>query len=118
MEEDWVGVDFRKRLGEEIFRGDGGLANHVKLRFEQADDIAEGLVDVHAREYGSLHFRKVAKAPDDGIQIGELDLQRCRRFVENFQKLFGVELLRALQIFDGDLQGEQRVAQFVGEAAG
>ena len=64
------------------------------------------------------HLGEIAEAADDGVEIGEFGFQRGGGFAENFLKLLGAKLAGALEIFDGDLQREKRVAQFVSQAAG
>ena len=64
------------------------------------------------------HFREIAEAADDGIEVGEFGFQSSGGLVEDFLELTRGELARALQIFDRDLQGKERIAQLVGEAAG
>src|SRR5205823_7843260 len=57
-------------------------------------------------------------AADDAVQIGKLRFQGRRRFVENFEELLGVEPAGFLEVLDGDLHREKRIAQFVSKASG
>ena len=61
------------------------------------------------------HLGKIAEAADDRLQIFQLGAQRGRGLEKDFVKLLGVLLARALQIFHGQLEREERIFQFVRE---
>src|SRR4029077_12873566 len=117
MEQVGIGIDFGQRFIEEIFGGDGRLADGIELRFKQANDVAQGFVDVDAAELRSGHLGKIAEAANDAVEISELGFERGCSFAKNFLKLLGTKLAGALEILDGDLQGEERIAQFVSKPA-
>src|SRR5579864_1725851 len=64
------------------------------------------------------HLSKIAEASNDGFEIVELRQKSRGTLAENFVELLGRSLARPLQIFDGDLQGKQRVFQFMREPPG
>ena len=78
MKQIGIRVDVGQRLRQKQFGGDGGLADFVELRFEQADGIAERFIDIYAHKLRGGHLRKIAEAPNDGIEIGKLGFQSCR----------------------------------------
>src|SRR5208282_4447576 len=113
-----VRVDFGERFLQEKFRGDGGFAHSGKLRFEEANDVAKDFVDVDLSELRRGHFGEIAEAADDAVEVGELGFQSGGAFIEDFLKLRRAKLAGTLEIFNGDLQGEERIAKLVGKASG
>src|SRR6516164_3278899 len=91
-----VAVNLRQPFLQEVLGRDRRLAHSVELRFEQLHGPANGFVEVEPRELRRRHLRKIAETVDDGIQIGEFRLQRCRRFVEDFEELIVTQLFRPL----------------------
>ena len=118
MQQISIGVNFRKRFAQEIFRGDGRLADSIELRFKEANGVAQRFVDIQAGELRRGHFGEIAEAPDDAVEIGEFGFQCGRRFTEDFLKLVGAKLAGTLEILHRDLQREKRIAKFVRQAAG
>src|SRR5208337_4479108 len=118
VQEFGIGINFGKRVVQEIFRGDVGLADGGELRLEQTDGVAQRLVDVYFGKFRRGHFGEIAEAADDVVEVGELRLQSGRRFADNLLKFLGAELTRTLQIFHSDLQREEWVAQLVSQPAG
>ena len=86
------------------------------MRLKETHGVAQHFVDIHPGELRRGHFGKIAEAADDGVEIGEFGFEGGGGFAENFLKLLRAKLAGALEIFDGDLQGKERVAQFVGQA--
>src|SRR5208283_5250897 len=118
MQQIGIGIDFRQRFAEEIFGGDGRLADGIELRLEQANSVAQSFVDIDMHELRSGHLGKIAEAADDAVEVGEFGFERGGGFAKNFLELLGTKLAGTLKIFDGELQGEKRIAQFVSEATG
>ncbi len=106
MEQVGIGIDFRQRFIEKIFGGDGRLADGVELRFEQANSVAQGFVDIDGREVRSRHLGKIAEAANNAVEIGEFGFERGGGFTKNFLELLRTKLAGTLEIFDGDLQRE------------
>ena len=115
MEEVRICIDFGQRIGQKQFRRDGRFAHFVELRFEQAHGVSNSFIHVHANKLRRGHLREIAEAANNGIEIGKLRFQRGRGLVKDFQKLFRVQFPRLLQIFDGDLHREKRIAQLMRE---
>src|SRR5580704_919692 len=113
-----VGVDFRQRFPEKIFRSDSRLAYGGELRLEKADRVSKRLVHVDADELRIRHLGEIAESSDDAVEIGEFSLESGGTFRENFLELRRAELARALKIFERDLHGKERIAQLMSEAAG
>ena len=61
------------------------------------------------------HLGKIAEAADDAFQIFQLRAQGGGGLEKYFVELFGGLLARALQIFNRQLQGKQRILQLVRE---
>jgi len=106
MKEIRVGIDFGKRFGQEIFCGDGGLADGSKLRLEQLHGIAQTFIDIDASKIRRGHFGEIAEAANDAVEIGKLGFKSGRTFGKNFLKLSGAELAGTLKIFECDLHWE------------
>ena len=67
MEQHRIGVDFGKRLGQEIFRRNRRFADDVKLRFEKPNDVAQRLIHIDLCKRRRRHFRKIAEAANDRV---------------------------------------------------
>ncbi len=64
------------------------------------------------------HFGEIAEAADDGFQVIDFTEHDAGGLAEDFVELGGILFAGALQIFDRGLQREQRVFEFMREAAG
>src|SRR5437588_1465061 len=117
MQQVRIRINLRKRIGEERLLRNGGFANGIELRLEQAHGVAQDFVHVYADKFRRGHFGEIAEAADDVVQVGQLRFQGRGGLVEDFEEVPGFEPSGLLQVFDGDLHGEKRIAQFVGEAA-
>ena len=62
-----VAVDIREIFFQEVLRRNIGLADFVKLRFEQTNCASNRFVDVHPRKFGRWHLGKIAETVDDRV---------------------------------------------------
>jgi len=69
-----VTINFGKGLVQEKFGGNGWLAHGRELGFEEAHRVSKGFVDIYANKLGRGHFREIAKAAYDRIQISQFRL--------------------------------------------
>ena len=67
---------------------------------------------------GLGHFAEVAEAANDGLEVGDLHAEGLRALAEDFVEFIGWQLAGADEIFDGELEREERIFQLMGEAAG
>ncbi len=64
------------------------------------------------------HACEIAEPADDGFELRQFREQRRGALSKNLVELRRIALARALQIFDGDLQREKRILQFMRQTAG
>src|SRR5690348_5890695 len=85
---------------------------------EETSDAPEEFVDIDTLEDGLGHAGELAKASDNGLEVGDLGEKRGRAFLEDFFEHLRAVFARADEVFDGELKREERVLELVGEAAG
>ena len=118
MQQGGVSLNDRKIFLEMQFGSDRRTADGAELSFKKFYDVARDVVEIHGREFGLRHFREITEAADDGFQIVDFAEHDAGGFPENFVELRGILFAGALQIFDRSLQREQRILEFMREAAG
>ena len=84
-----------------------------ELRLQELNHTLNHLVYLHRLQVRLRHFRKLAEAPDDRLQVRQFRQQRPRTFPKHVLELFRTLLPRPHQILHRELQGKQRVLQFV-----
>src|SRR5262249_15391675 len=89
-----------------------------QLSLKELDHVADHLVEIDGLDLRRRHLGEVAKAADDGLQIGNLGEQRGCTLAKYLVELLGSVGAGAQQILDGDLQRKQRVLELVSQAAG
>ena len=118
MEKFGIGGDFGKVVIEFEGAFDVTLFARLKLCLEETGDGACAFVEVDRLKLRLRHLRKLAEARDDGFEIRDFGEQSGGTFLENLIELFRALLASTQKIFDSELQGEERIFQLVGEAAG
>ncbi len=95
----------------------GGRPTALNCGFEKLEDAAHDVVQVHWPQLRLRHFREIAEAADDLLQIVDFREQDAGGFAKHFLELLRILLLGALQILDRRLQREKRILQFMRQPA-
>src|SRR5579885_985629 len=90
----------------------------LQLSLEQLARAFHQLVQIDGLKFGRRHAGEITEASDDAAQVGQFGQQRGGALAEHFVELLGMLIAGALEIFHGDLEGEERVLELVGQAAG
>ena len=89
-----------------------------RARAIQRPHSLDDIFGVDALQFRSGHFAEVAEAADDRLQVGDLHAQCLRALAKDFLELLGGQLAGTRQVLHRELQGEQRVLEFVRQAPG
>src|ERR1017187_9881527 len=89
-----------------------------QLAGKQLQRVGDQRVEFHRLYLRRRHLGEVAEAAHDLLQLGKLRQQGGGAFAEDFVELLGGAVARAEHVLHRDLQGEQRVLQFMRQAPG
>ena len=85
----------------------------LKLRLEQLCNCGDNLIHLHPSQLRLRHLGKLTEPSDDPLQVGDFCKERLRALAKDFIEEFRALTPRANQILYRQLQGKQRVLEFV-----